>query len=46
MEVQPNVELPFLLYAYTIKPPALLVVPQPALALDNKTSNVIIKCGS
>ena len=25
-----------LLYTYTIKPPALRVVPHPALALDNK----------
>lgn len=35
----------FLLYTYTIKPPALRVVPHPALALDNKTSNAIISVG-
>ena len=34
-----------LLYTYTIKPPALRVVPHPALALDNKTSNAIISVG-
>ena len=33
------------LYTYTIKPPALRVVPHPALALDNKTSNAIISVG-
>ena len=37
--------LPYLLYTYTIKPPALRVVPHPALALDNKTSNAIISVG-
>lgn len=35
---------PFL-YAYTIKPPAMLVVPLTALALDKKTSNDIISVG-
>lgn len=35
----------FLLYTYTIKPPAMRVVPRTALALDNKTSNVIISVG-
>lgn len=35
----------FFLYTYTIKPPALRVVPHPALALDNKTSNAIISVG-
>ena len=35
----------FLLYAYTIKPPAMLVVPLTALALDKKTSNDIISVG-
>ena len=34
-----------LLYAYTIKPPAMLVVPLTALALDKKTSNDIISVG-
>ena len=34
------------LYTYTIKPPALRVVPHPALDLDNKTSNAIISVGS
>ena len=34
-----------LLYTYTSKPPALRVVPHPALALDNKTSNAIISVG-
>ena len=38
--------LALLLYTYTIKPPALRVVPHPALALDNKTSNAIISVGS
>lgn len=33
------------LYAYTIKPPAMLVVPLTALALDKKTSNDIISVG-
>ena len=33
------------LYAYTIKPPAKLVVPLTALALDKKTSNDIISVG-
>ncbi len=37
--------LPFLLYTYTIKPPAMLVVPLTALALDKKTSNDIISVG-
>ena len=35
----------FFLYAYTIKPPAMLVVPLTALALDKKTSNDIISVG-
>ena len=35
----------FFLYAYTIKPPAKLVVPLTALALDKKTSNDIISVG-
>lgn len=35
----------FFLYAYTIKPPAMLVVPFTALALDKKTSNDIISVG-
>lgn len=34
-----------LLYTYTIKPPAMLVVPLTALALDKKTSNDIISVG-
>lgn len=33
------------LYTYTIKPPAMLVVPLTALALDKKTSNDIISVG-
>ena len=36
---------PFFLYTYTIKPPALRVVPHPALALGNKTSHAIISVG-
>ena len=35
----------FFLYTYTIKPPAMLVVPLTALALDKKTSNDIISVG-
>ena len=33
------------LYIHTIKPPAMRVVPQSALALDKKTSNAIISVG-
>mgnify|MGYP001716895237 CR=1 FL=1 len=40
-----NLRRGLFLYAYTIKPPAKLVVPLTALALDKKTSNDIISVG-
>ena len=43
--VNRNVCSSLFLYTYTIKPPAMLVVPLTALALDKKTSNDIISVG-